>query len=133
MFCSPTPALGYRFDISTICCAFGTGSGRNKTESTIAKIATFTAMHAERVITTASTYPLLRARNRAAIFISQINLSTPSPISRETRNWRPQSASQFRVVSYVLQPAVLIVRLFGAGRYLVPGNAFSEFTSGRFV
>ena len=71
---SPTPAFGYRLDIKTIASASGTGSGRNKTESTIAKITTFTAMHTDSVTITVEANSLPFRRDLLPYLLSRIRL-----------------------------------------------------------
>jgi hypothetical protein len=66
----------------TIALAFGTGSGRSRTELTIAKMATLTAMQAEIVTTTAAAKPLLLRRDLPAYLTSRINISMISLITR---------------------------------------------------
>ena len=46
---SPTPALGYWFDIKMIDCESDTGSGRSRTEFTTAKVVVLAAMQTARV------------------------------------------------------------------------------------
>src|SRR5215467_12416400 len=84
-------------------CALGTGRGRSKTELTIAKIATFAAIHAASVMITPAANPLPLISARAASLTSCSSFSMRSPL-------RQQDVDQI-TIAFRLPPVVFSISL----------------------